>query len=330
MKKLLNWDKLPIVLVVILYLLIFFVRYQQGGWEINLDLFPQIRQDFDRKIAELLPSPQAELLSGILLGNKKDLPAGLKLALRDTSTLHIVVVSGENLTMLAGVFIGLAGLFKRKTVIILSIPAVIFFTVLTGGQVPVLRAAFMAILAYTAEIFGRQRDGIWVLMVTSGLMLLVNPDWLTDLSFQLSILATAGVVMVSPVLTKLFKFLPPFLSTDMAVTIGAQLMVTPFIIQNFHQLSLTGVFANLFIGWIVPVIMVLGSIMLVVSVAWAGLAQILGLAVGVFLTYFIYIVHFFANLPIAWEYVGEQWLVVWVGYYSVLAGVLLGLSKIQE
>lgn len=328
--KILNWDKFPIVLAIILYIFIFILRSQQGGWDIKLDLFPSVRQSLDQQISRFLPSPQAELLSGILLGNKKDLPGRFKLALRDTSTLHIVVVSGENLTMFAGVFISLAGLVKRRMVILFSIPLIIFFTVLTGGQVPVLRAAIMAILSYTAEIFGRQRDGVWVLAITVAAMLLVNPAWIIDLSFQLSILATAGVIIVSPVLAKRLKFLPSFVGQDLAVTTGAQLAVTPIIVQNFHQLSLTGIFANLLVGWTVPIIMVLGGVMLVTSVIWAGLAQAFGLLAGVFLTYFIYIVQFFASLPFAWEYFGEQVWVVWAGYYLILAGVLMAMNKAES
>lgn len=308
-----------LVLSIILFLLIFLLRSQQGGWDIKLDLFPQIRQSLDQRISMLLPSPQAELLSGILLGNKKDLPGQLKLALRDTSTLHIVVVSGQNLTLLAALFMNLSGLIKRRNAIFLSIAAVIFYTILTGGQTPVIRAAIMAILAFSAQIFGRSRDGVWILIVTAGLMLLVNPSWLTDLSFQLSFLATLGVIVVAPIIEKRLKFLPEFIKLDLAVSIGAQLMVIPIIAQYFHQVSWVGVFANLMVGWTIPIIMILGSLMLLFGSIFAILTNI-------FLTYFIYIVHFFASLPFAWEYVGEQLWIVWVGYYLVLAGIMLSLN----
>lgn len=308
-------NHLPIILAVILYLLIYFLRLQQGGWEVKTDLFQSQRQTLDQKISQLLPSPQAELLSGILLGNKKDLPAPLKLALRDTSTLHIVVVSGQNLTLLAALFLKMSGLIKRKVAIVISILAVIFYTLLTGAQVPVIRAAIMAILAFGAEAFGRQRDGIWILTVTAGLMLLVNPLWKTDLSFQLSFLATLGVMTVAPVLEERFSFLPQFLRQDLAITVGAQLMVIPIIAQYFHQLSLTGIFTNLLIGWTIPIIMVLGVLSLLAGLFFALLTNI-------FLTYFIYIVQFFASLPFAWEYIGEQSWLVWIGYYLLLAAAV--------
>lgn len=311
---------LPVILALILYILIYFIRSQQPIWDIKLDLFPGVRQHLDQRISKLLPSPQAELLSGILLGNKKDLPADLKLALRDSSTLHMVVVSGQNLTLLAGLFLSLSGLIKRKTAIVLSILAVIFYTLLTGGQIPVVRAAVMAVLAFTAEAYGRQRSGVWVLMLAAGSMLLLNPKWIGDLSFQLSFLATFGVIVVSPVIQKALNFLPPFIKQDLAVAMGAQIMVTPIIVQNFHQISIVGVLANLLVGWTIPVIMILGALMLI-------LGSVLSLALSILLTYFIYIVKFFSSLPFAWEYAGEQIWIVWAGYYMVVGGILLGIAK---
>lgn len=311
------------LLSITLYLFIFWLRYDQGGWDINLDLFPGFRQNLDQRIATLLPSPQAELLSGILLGNKKDLPAKFRLALRDSSTLHIVVVSGENLTLVAALFMNLSGLLKRKAAILLSLGLVIFYTILTGAQVPVLRAAIMAILAFSAQFFQREKDGLWILMLTGGLMLLLYPKWLGDLSFQLSFMATLGVIVIAPILEHRLKFLPAVVKTDLAVTLGAQLLVIPIIAQNFHQLSLVGIITNMLIGWTIPIIMILGSIMIVFG-------SVFVIATNVFLTYFIYIVEFFSSLPFAWEYVGEQVWIVWLGYYLLLGGILLGISKFKS
>ncbi|MBI2039895.1 ComEC/Rec2 family competence protein [Candidatus Microgenomates bacterium] len=327
MKQLQN--RSPVFLAILLYILFYFLRYQQGGWEIKLDLFPEFRQSLDQAISRFLPTPQAELLSGILLGNKKDLPYDLKLALRDSSTLHIVVVSGQNLTMLAGLFINLSGLIKRKTAIFISIGAIIFYTLLTGGQIPVLRAAIMASLAFTAQLLGRQRDGVWLLTVAAGLMLLINPKWIQDLSFQLSFLATLGVIVIAPILERAVKFLPNFVKQDLAITSGAQLMVIPMIAQNFHQFSLVSVFANLLVGWTIPIMMVVGTMMILVGSLWVMLGQLVGFVVNIFLTYFIYIVKFFASLPFAWEYVGEQVWIVWVGYYLLLGGVLIVINMLS-
>ncbi|MBI2330005.1 ComEC/Rec2 family competence protein [Candidatus Daviesbacteria bacterium] len=313
--------RLPIILAIVLYLLIYFIRSQQPSWDLKLDLFSGIRSGLDQRISQLLPSPQAELLSGILLGQNKNLPGQLKLALRDTSTLHIVVASGQNLSMVAGLFLALAGLIKRKYALSLGLLAALSYTMLSGMQIPIIRAAIMFSLASIAQIYGRQRDGVWVLLVTAGLMLLINPAWISSLSFQLSVLATLGVVSVAPILLKYLKNLP-IIGQDLAVTLAAQIMVTPVIVQNFHQLSLVSLATNVMVLWTIPFIMILGSIMLIFGV--------IAPLVNAFLTYFIYIVQFFARLPFAWEYIGEQWWVVWVGYYMVIGGILVGLNQYQK
>lgn len=314
-------------LSIILYLLILLLRYQQGGWDISIDLFQTQRAFLDQKIAQLLPSPQAQLLSGIVLGQSKVLPGSLKLALRDTATLHIAVASGQNLTIVAGFFLSLAGLIKRKMALILSVGCCIFYTLLSGMQVPILRAAIMFVLAAIAQLTGRQKDSIRVLIITGGLMLLINPNWLTNLSFQLSFLATIGVMVVAPIFKPLAKL--PIIGQDLAVTLGAQLMVLPVIAQNFHQISLVSLIANLLILGIIPLIMLGGGVMLLVGLFWLSLGQLIAILVNSLVSYVIFIVTFFASLSFAWEYVGEQWWVVWIGYYLILGGLLMGLKRWQ-
>lgn len=323
----------PLILTVVLFVLIYLLRFfQVGGFDAEkedyeVEIFKELKQDLDTTIQNLLPSPQAELLSGIILGNKKDLPGDLRLALRDTSTLHIVVVSGQNLTLLAGMVLSLSGLIKRKMAVILSLGAIIFYTLLTGAQIPVLRAALMASLSFVALFFGRQKEGVWTLITTAGVFLLLNPLWLFDLSFQLSFAATFGILVVAPILNHLFTKLPEFIKQDLAITVGAQVLVIPLIAQNFHQFSLVSVFANLMVGWTVPFIMVLGTLMMIFGFVFTPVAQIFGVITNLFLTYFIYVVSFFAQLPFAWEYIGDKSILFWLGYYLLLTGILLSLNQ---
>lgn len=319
--------KVPIISAVIIYLIIYIIRFQQGGWEINLDLFPDFRKQLDEKIATLLPSPQAQLLSGITLGQKKDLPFDLKIALRDTSTLHMVVVSGQNLSLLAILILKFSGFLTRRVAIILSFSVITFYVILTGGQIPVLRAAVMAFLSGTAQLFGRSNDGFWALLLTASVMLLINPLWIIQISFQLSFLATFGLVVIAPVLSKYLQKLPLFLRENLAATLGAQLAVFPIIAQNFHQLSLVSLPANILTLWTMPYIMSGGLIMLILIFLSEVLAKIISFGLNILLTYFIYVVHFFASLPFAWEYVGEKVWIVWVGYYLILASVMLLLTN---
>lgn len=323
-------DRIPLVLAIFLYLLIYLVRLQQGGWEIELDLFPKIREEIDKKFAFFLPSPQAELLSGIILGEKKDLPYDLRLALRDTSTLHMVVVSGQNLSLLAALILRLAGILTRRLAIILAFLSAVGYMILTGADIPVMRAASMALLSYLAQLLGRQSHGFWTLILVAAILLLINPFWIQELSFQLSFLATFGVVVVAPILASNLKKIPFFLRESLSITVGAQVMVLPVISQNFHQLSLVSIPANLLTLWTIPYIMGWGLIMALLTTISDSFSQVVALGLNLLLTYFIYIVKFFAFLPFAWEYVGEKVWIVWVGYYLILAAVMLSLSYGKE
>lgn len=321
-------NKLSFVLVIVLYLLILYLRYQQGGWDLKFDLFKSQRERLDQKISQFLPSPQAELLSGILLGQNKKLPGQLKIALRDSSTLHIVVASGQNLSLVAGFFLALSGLIRRKTALVLGLTAAVLYTLLTGLQVPVLRAAIMFIFASAAQFFGRKNDGFRVLVITAGLMLFVNPSWVSNLSFQLSFLATFGVIVVSPLILR-YTFAVPVIGQDLAVTLAAQIMVTPVIAQNFHQISLMSLIVNVLVLWSIPFIMIGGAVMLILGTIQSLFGHLMAFGVNILLTYFIYIVQFFARLPFAWEYIGEQVWMVWTGYYLVIAAVMLLLNNVK-
>lgn len=316
------------LLVPLLWLILFTLRVLQVGGldltykEAGVELFKPLRDQLVQKVDQTLPYPQSALLSGILLGAQERLPFYLKNELKTTSTVHMVVVSGQNLTMLAGFLMSLVSVIGRKKTIALTLLMVVFYSLLTGFQVPVIRAAIMVGFTFLAQILGREKTGWWVLLFTAGLMLLYNPHWLFNISFQLSFLATAGVVVVAPMLLESFKRLPQILRQDLAVTLAAQALVLPIIVYNFHQFSLVGVLANIFVLWTIPLVMVSGLAVLVFSLFSSLLAQMAGLIPATLLTYFIYTVGMFAKLPGASLEVGQTSIIFWMGYYLLLMAVV--------
>lgn len=334
---------LTLAILALLFLFLFDLRvFQIGGLKPNLYKFSsftleepdsysvQIRQALSDKITQLLPSPQAQLLNGIMLGQKSDLPQDLKNNLVKTSTVHIVVVSGQNLSLLAGfIFVLVPFLGRRKTIILTSI-VIWGFSALTGFQLPVLRAAIMAELTYLAQLLGKDREGYWVLIMTAALMLLIDPNWLFSVSFQLSFMATAGVVILSPQLEKKLYLLPDLIKQDLAVTLAAQLLTLPIIASNFHQLSLVGILANAFILWTIGPIMILGFITLCLGFLSFGLAQLFGLIPNVLLTYFVDVINFFSSLPFASINLDQTSGEIWIGYYLLILACFLLLQKSQK
>lgn len=326
-------------LVILGLVILFLVRvYQIGGLSkpepdpFLTDLasaFIPARQFLSSQINQITPFPQSTLLSGILLGVQSNLPQGLKIALKNSSTIHIVVVSGQNLTLVAGFVMSLTFLLGRKKTVVSALLVIILYALLTGLQLPVLRAALMVGLGFLAQLLGKERTAWWTLLLTAAVMLIYNPNWLLSISFQLFFLATVGVIVVAPILMGYFKFLPEVFKQDLVVSLSAQLLTWPIIAANFHQLSVFGVLVNSLILWIVSPVMISGIIVLVVSLVFLPLETIIGLFPTALLTYFIYIVSFFNNLPANVLYVSKVNPVVWVGYYVMVVGGVWMLHKRQ-
>lgn len=326
------------IIILVLLLLAFILRLQQAGGVSSLEpepdfelekiasFFEPARDWLASRVEELLPQPQSGLLTGIVLGVKSSLPAEFKKALRNTSTIHIVVVSGQNLTLLAGLIMNLSILLGRRKTVCLSLLVILFYAALTGLQIPVLRAALMVLFASAALLFGRESQGWWILILTGFVMLIYNPNWLVSVSFQLSFLATLAVVAIAPELIKRLNFLPDLVKQDLAVTLAAQALTWPVIAANFHQASLIGILVNSLILWTVPFIMVSGLFAIFGALAHQFLGEILILVPGVLLTYFTNIILFFNQ---SWSsiYIGKVHWLVWAGYYLLVLGVFLFLKK---
>ncbi len=278
----------------------------------------------------LLPQPQAALLSGMVLGVKEDMPAEFKSALRRTSTIHMVVVSGQNLTLLSGFILSFVTILGRKKTILVSLGVIFFYAVLTGLQVPVLRAALMVSLASLAQLTNREGQSVRILLITALVMLIYQPNWLFSISFQLSFLATIGVVVVAPEVIRSLNFLPNLIKQDLGISFAAQALTWPVIAANFHQASLVGIFTNALVLWTVPFIMIWGALAILVSLISLPLGWVLALFPGTLLTYFVYIIEGFDRVSLASIYIDKTSPLVWLGYYILLLGIFLKLKSASK
>ncbi len=151
---------------------------------------------FTAVINQLLPEPHAGLLNGILFGTKATISKEFMDALIATSTLHIVALSGMNITILESIIADtLLPFIGRRWASALTIFLIIGFIWFVGPSPSVIRAGIMGTLALIATIFGRQRWSLFFYTVTVVVMLLIHPAWIGDLSFQLSALATLGIIL---------------------------------------------------------------------------------------------------------------------------------------
>lgn len=289
--------------------------------------FDGLRESFVETTEQFLSDQQAALLAGILLGVKDELSPEFKKALINTSTIHIAVVSGQNLTLIAGFLMNLAPFLGRKKMISLILVVTGGYAVLTGLGIPVIRAMLMFSFSSIALLMGREKDSLFILVLTGLLMLTYQPNWLLSLSFQLSFMATVAVVVMAPILIKAVTFLPEVIKQDLLISLAAQLLTAPIIAANFHQLSHFGILANSLILWTVTPIMVLGAGLL--AMAPFGLGEIISFPLQILLTYFIDVVEIVNRLPNNTSWIGFLSPTVWLGYYLLIAGIVWLLHKHQ-
>lgn len=288
------------------------------GVSLKKTLF-NIRRHFERVINEVLSEPEGSLLAGILLGIKKSMPDNFYESLRKTGTLHIIVASGYNVSVVGGFIVFfLAGILGRKKAVALGFVAIVFYCLMVGADPPVVRAAIMATLGFGAVIAGRLKTGFLTLVAAAGLMILVSPLILFDLGFQLSFLATAGILTIYPLLKRKKIFKIPLLGTELATTLSAQVAVTPLILFRFGEVSFLSPFINALVLPLVPIVMNAGALMVFAGLLFLPLAKFLGLFLWPILHIFVVLVDFFSKFGFA-NMIVEDLSLWWVaGYYFVL------------
>jgi competence protein ComEC len=279
-------------------------------------------------VATLLPEPAASLLDGILLGNDRGMPRALKDAFNSTNTAHIIAISGFNIALIA-MYLGRvarrAFAFRPALADWFVIFALIAYTLLVGAGASVMRAAIMGVLGVVALRYGRQVFALNSLATAALLMTLFNPFALWDVGFQLSFLATLGLLLYTQPLNGLLdralrriadderaKRILAFLSDSLIVSLAAWITTTPLLIATFHRLSIIGLLTNVLVlpaqapimifGGLATLMYLLASVLAPVPLApllLGAVAQVLAWGAYVFLQYTILVVQWTAQIPFA-------------------------------
>ncbi|MCB0193022.1 MAG: DNA internalization-related competence protein ComEC/Rec2 [Anaerolineae bacterium] len=301
-------------------------------WTALLTFKHHASQTINRMMAE----PYASLLNGILLGIETGIPQGLYDAFNLTGTSHIIVISGSNISLIAGIFMLLGQrLVGKRYAPPLAIIGVIIYTLLVGADAAVSRAAVMGIVWVLAIWVGRPGLALNSLIFSGLVLSLINPLILWDVGFQLSFVATLGlIVLVSPLERLTFGFLKRRLKTEhvgllmallnelLIVTLAAQIITGPLIVYHFGRFSLVSLLSNLLILPVQPPIMVVGGIATLAGMVWLSLGQLLSWLVWLPLAWSVWIVEQTAQLPFASLDLGTFpfWLLILL-YAAIAAGI---------
>jgi competence protein ComEC len=295
-------------------------------------------------IAQILPEPYAALLTGILLGVEAGIPRELYERFNATGTSHIIVISGFNIAIVAGllILVGTRLVGKRRAAWI-AIGGIALYTLLVGADAAVVRAAIMGGLFVLALYLGRQSEVRTSLILAAIVMTAINPYVLWDVGFQLSFAATAGLIWLVPVLERvaerpLSALVGPgharsgmrLLSAALLVTLAAQIATGPLIVYHFGRFSLISLLTNLLILPVQPLVMTAGGLATLAGMVWLPAGQALSWLAWLPLAWTVWVVNRTAAAPLASVELGRfsPWLLA--ALYAGLAGLVWWASRVRS
>ena len=299
-------------------------RLASGGGTYAKRFALQIKHALLAGLHRALPEPQAGLASGIVLGEKRAAGESLSDAFIRSSLIHVVVLSGYNITLVLRSADWIAQSLPRIARAGAGGLVVTFFILMTGGAATAVRAGAMALIAVYARLTGRIFLALRALGAVSALMVLWNPyTLLFDPSFQLSALATLGLIVFTPHVAKVLGFIPArmHLREIAASTLATQLTVLPLLLYQSGTLSLVALPANLLALIAVPPAMALSAFASLAGIIAGTLAPFFAFPAYALLSYIISVAEFFASLPFASITLGafSAW---WLLFAYALIGVL--------
>ena len=256
---------------------------QRGGGNFLLTWLFALRQRLAQAISQSLPEPEASLLIGILLGLKTPvLRAGYPL-FQQSGTVHLIVASGFKVTILSGLLRALAErLVGRRWALAPLLGGIAAYTLLSGASPAAIRAGIMGSLVVIAPRLGRRYNVYTALAAAALLMSAWSPYVLWDVSFQLSLLGTLGIVLLAPAmarwLARPLERLPGgrMSAALLAVTLAVQIATLPIQAINFGQVSLIAPLTNLLVVPPLGVLLLMGLVVGLLGL----LLPVAGAAVG--------------------------------------------------
>lgn len=295
----------------------------------------KIKNNFKKEIKKIMPFPESVLLEGLLIGGSAELPEKIQENFSRSGMTHIVAVSGYNVTivaeylMIAGIFLGL----WRQKAFWLAVLGIIMFVLLTGFSSSAIRAGIMGILIVWAIKNGRLANSQNAILFAGVLMLAINPlSLFWDVGFQLSFLATLGIILLYPFFEKKMIQKNKFfgISEIFFLTVSAQIFVLPIILLNFGNLSLISPLANILILPFIPLTMFLGFLAIIFSWIFPIIGTLFSWISFLFLRYEVETINFLAGFRYASIKMNLVWQEVAVFYGLLFFALFLARSKMTE
>ncbi|MDQ3076458.1 MAG: ComEC family competence protein [bacterium] len=261
-----------------------------------------IKNAYIKNIDSAIPFPASRLASGITIAGKGALPKDIQEEFKVTGTLQAVVLSGYNTTIVAEAFMAICSFMPFFVASSIGVIGIILFTIMAGGSATIVRGSIMAILVIFSKLIRRRYSVTRALVVAALLMLALNPMLLVyDPSFQLSFLATLGLITVSPIVEKHLHYVTDRfeLRNMLSSGIAAQLFVTPFLLYSSGDLSIVALPANLILSIGIPITMFVCFITGMLGFVSTFFSGLVGYVSFLFLWSELTFIHILSQIPYA-------------------------------
>ncbi len=266
---------------------------ESGAYTIKRKLV-RIRKSIEKQIADNLPRPESDLAQGLIISGKGSMSPELLEHFKRVGLIHIVVLSGSNVSIISAALFAMLARLPYVTKTAIGILGMTCFAIMTGAAPPVVRSVLMSSIPLMFGLFSKkenandisgprlfpeQSSSVILLFLTATLMSIHNPLLpIYDISFQLSFMATLGLMTLTSPISKLLTFLPEKFSVReiVSASIGTQILVAPLLLHIGGSLSTVFLVANIIVLPLLPLIMFLIFSVSVVGFMNKEIAQLIG------------------------------------------------------
>lgn len=251
-----------------------FIEHPPGwGWW-------QLRQRIVRSQLQGLGSPVGQLVSSIVLGGKAvDLPGEIRDRFIAAGLAHVLAASGFQVSLLLGIILKLTESLAAKPRMAIGVGTLMAYLGLTGIQASVLRAALMGVAVLLALTMETKVKPLGSLFSAAVIILLFDPLLIQDLGFQLSFLATLGLIITLPPLQAKLDWLPTTIASLVAVPLAASIWVLPLLCYQFNTLATYSIGVNILCTPLITIIslggMISGMLALISPAVGSAIASLL-------------------------------------------------------
>ena len=258
-----------------------------------------VRAALRRSVSGLPPDRRA-LVPALVDGDDAGLDPSLQDDFRTTGLTHLLAVSGTNLTLVVGFALVVARWLRvrGRWLYVVGAAGIVGFVLVARAEPSVLRAAVMGTVALVGMGANGRDRGTRALGVATVMLLLFDPGLASAAGFALSVLATAGILLLAPGWRDaLSRWLPRWLAEAVAVPAAAQLACTPIVAAISGQVSLVAVLANLLAAPAVGPATVLGLLGGLVTLVAPPIGRLVGTAAGWCVAWIVEVARHMASLP---------------------------------